>query len=1340
MPLQAPGAQQSTTPVLAPAFIPCDAPASTPTESHISSSSLPTASPANRISPALADNMSRYRKSDMAVHRLPTEIIQQILTAADPNTFASLSLLNSQWRRTSQQAHIYGLQLSRCYSFMACNKSFSTEKISNDDLPRLRRLFNLEVKRNLFDAYLRPSATEITLISNTISSASAPGGEGLQFSPSPQGHHILAYNSTRIYVIDVRGAQVEIVRELSIARRPVSTCVSDDGTLLAVLVTESQVVIYDLTQRPPKLKRSLILDHEPRTIALSPCGTVLAAAYDGGIEVSSLHPDAVSTDRRAVKCDTVDSLSFSFDGTQILGTTLNSTSPSTVVITAPYYDPGAACESNSALWTTSILFPNTSRDCSHSVLIQHTSHEEAAWTFTYDRNFETFRAVRIDDLRNGTTYFTGPLPQHQPHVSTKLMPCTLSASTYHGDLVSSGFSGKDVWLYGIPEDLEALPKPADVNESQSRSPGRNNSVVSNRSSPGPVSKIPQWKQLFDKQPNTFVTGFKVAELKGVSTVKFVEGHGSKNRLRERLVITARGVTTDIDEDDINFVDGGRITILDFDYGLHNGKSEAIEIELGTNKPEPLQEEVRDMATEVAIVRRRTNARNNGGARSSLLCAAANGTVSSHHIQAIPPLPVPSDASQTTNNDDDDDPLVPRCRLVSGASQPLSSDALAAEESPWESFDAPYSQQNPRSNHALRRAATAAAHRPLQPVARNITYRRADGRREHPHESDADNWVPPPPPYQKEDPGAVPNFLRQPYISPLPVPVMNRPQTSSGVSSSLSMVSSPSTSHIPTSPSVLTVSPISPQRSWTVAPLGSDRRNNHGRRISHIRTRSDSTIATSALNPQSLEAVASEGTFSAEGDLYDTSPRQSVEILSGSGPTNSQGAAEAVIAASSRLASISNTPVPSESRDRTPTVTASAVEPEASIATTQPKPILFPALLPTSTSTSTLAPTMLSTSMGAILSSEMQLPSMPQRPSTALPLTSTSAYPAGSSTFSPGGNDDYDPPATWFPSEPTTATGISASETSPSQSRDFENSPQRKPVSGRTWPKNDSENEINISPNRNASSQAASSSRAQQFNLNIDTSQFTIPRVPVASKSAGGPLRSASSIHPPPTLGGNASHGRSFSGSDIIGVSSGPSSGFAIFPDKPQLISTPTGVIGSYDVTTRSNFTPRPEMVIYAPVARRPQVKNRHGIPKATVERLERLADPTRPSTSSSESVHNLPLFPPLNAPGNSTPDASSSPRPRQLSSWMMVGTLQNTRTASIRRTRSHASRASRSAAKNVRDAKKNKKGWSASTTGARRRRKDRDPDDMSTSAWTDVPDWSGANGLDKDGKNKCVVM
>ncbi|UKZ77472.1 hypothetical protein TrVFT333_005193 [Trichoderma virens FT-333] len=786
---------------------------------------------------------------------LPDEIIEQILLATDPNGFASLMTLNRKWRDVSQRPHLYRYHLSRCPTYATSHASLPSA--DDENLPRLRRLFAREVKRNLFDSYVRPSVTIIKLVSKAISSSSCPGGEGMGFTTSPNGHHVLAYNSSRMYLINAQGSGIEMKREFKMLRRPVSACVSNDASLLAVLSTEMQVDIYDLKQSPPKRKQSMILDNNPRTIALSPCGTVLTAAYDGGIEVQSLTRGASSTERRAVKCDAVDALAFSFDGTQILGTTLHSSPPSTVVITAPYYDPGALAmdeseENLSAMWTTSILFPNSSRDCSHAVLLQDGSQEEAAWAFAYDRSFETFRAVRIDDLRNGTTYFTGPVPKTTSQA--KLLPCTLPSATYHGELVSACFHGSEVWIYGVPEDLTAVPEAASATDTASGLARRNSAQSHSSRSPSTrtqevaiptatTGRVPQWQILCDKLRNNFVAGHQTSELIGVSNVKWVSGFGD-TPLKERLIVTASGVAGPrlvTEDEDMDFVDGGRIALVDFGYAFTDGTKTEITIEVGTDDAEVLEEEQRDIETEVAIVRRRTVA------------------------QLSPISPV------STRSNEDDDPLVPRTLGRNpGVNRPTIQEPIDDDEflsiEEQEAMDAPYAHSSPRSGTTLRRAATvAAANRLLNPRTadgRPIEYRRADGRREHPHESDADNWEPPPPPYQAEDPGDTPAFLRgRAILAPASLPGQTR-----------QYLAMPPPQHPPASHSVPPQPPtlLIPPNLSSVPAHGASHLNDQG--LNHIRSASDSTVVSRLRVDDELHLPLSStsGPLDHE-DIYDVSP-------------------------------------------------------------------------------------------------------------------------------------------------------------------------------------------------------------------------------------------------------------------------------------------------------------------------------------------------------------------------------------------------------------------------------------------------------------------------------------
>ncbi|KAI9650486.1 hypothetical protein NHQ30_000502 [Ciborinia camelliae] len=701
---------------------------------------------------------SKIEKS--AFERLPEDIILQILLLTNANTFASLILLNSRWRAISQQAYLYSHHLTQCSSYSAAHNTIPALE-GEDSLPRLRGLFAQEVRRNLFEAYLRPQETVINLVSTSISSSSAPGGEACHFSISPSGVLVLAYNSSRIHIIDVTAPEVHIIRELKILRRPAATTITDDGSMLAVLSNDLQVNLYDLTVRPPKHTRSVSLDHTPRTIALSPTGQVLAAAYDSGVELTSLREIGRS---RAVKVYGVDSLTFSHDSDFLLGTTLQSRNPSTVVLTAPYYDPGSVSpeDSISALWTTSILFPNGSRDCSHAVLLPSPHDDDASWTFTYDRIFETFRAVRMDDLRNGKVHFVGP--NGEP-------PSSKAAANKSGDLAAVGYSRGSVWLWGIPENLDPTPAIVGSNSNTETAPGtplsqlgRRNSAPSlrsvNRSLDHSNTRIPQWQLLCDKSRNTFVEGCQITSLEGVSALSWVQ-EGTKQLHGERLVAVAPGVRRQciVDEDDsMSPVDGGRICILDFACGTNNGRKTTTTIEVGQrDDPEILEEEHRDLDTEVAIVRRRTVAQ-----RRSYRASIARSVTTTTRPEP-PPIPALHNLSDTSNI-----PLPPLPRQMSRLESTSDSAETASIDDDHEAFDDPYANTAPRSGTTLRRAATAAAvNRRLHPrsmIQEHIEYRRADGREEHPHESDADNWEPPPPPYQKDPVPPLPEHIQRSILA------------------------------------------------------------------------------------------------------------------------------------------------------------------------------------------------------------------------------------------------------------------------------------------------------------------------------------------------------------------------------------------------------------------------------------------------------------------------------------------------------------------------------------------------------------------------------------------------
>lgn len=716
------------------------------------------------------------------------EGLNSILYLTDPDAFASLVLLNRRWRAVSDTPQLYAHHLSRCPSFSLSNNPILAP-FQNDDLPRLRRRFAAEVKRNLFEAYLRPRRTTIKLISTSASSSAAfPGGEAFSFSFSPNGHHVLAISSSRIWLINLVTDIISVKREFKISRRPVSATILDDASILAVLSTDHQVNIYDLGHSKVKHVRSVPLDNPPRTITLSPGASVLAAAYDGGIEVYSLASMALPTDRRAVKCDAVDSLAFSNDGTMLLGTTQNSSDPNTVIISAPYYTAdgqGASTEDIlSQMWTTQILFPSSSRDCSHATLLPHHIEGQANWTFTHDRVFETFRAVRIDDLRNGTTYFTGPKWTGR---AGRLLPCTLPAANERGELIAAGFSGNELWLYGIPEAQDSNVHRAQFTGSNTGrviGPSDADAPAIGPGAPTPPlplwtqaeqterARLPQWQVLVDKYRNLFVKGRHVAAMEGLSAMVWVARKGQEENgfSGERLVALAPGGVSTSPEDGSEEpmpVDGGRILILDFERGTRHGESRTITIELGDREPETLEEESRDLETEVAIFRRRTVAMGRGGLAGSP--STRTSTESTQRWLRQNRLTVPGIAPGDQGVQYPKSPVMQSMSNPDTQSTAATSEDILSIEQVQEALDGPYSHNTPRSRLTLYRASTAAATSRRQysqstNSSGRAEYRRADGRREIPHESDADNWVPPPPPYTRDPEHPLPQHLQMTLLS------------------------------------------------------------------------------------------------------------------------------------------------------------------------------------------------------------------------------------------------------------------------------------------------------------------------------------------------------------------------------------------------------------------------------------------------------------------------------------------------------------------------------------------------------------------------------------------------
>lgn len=643
-------------------------------------------------------------------------------------------MLNRGWHRECSKVELYAHHLSRCPSFALTNNVI-TGPFRRNDLLRLKTKFATEVRRNLFEAYLRPRKTLVNLISVSASSSTAfPVGEAFRFAFSPNGQTVLALTSSRIYVLDLTSEPIRVLRELKTTRRALAASITDDGSLLAVLSSKHQVNIYGLAPNRIQHLQVIVLDNPPRTIALAHEGTVLSTAYDTGIEVFSLAANALSTDRRAVRCEAVDCLDFSGDGSMLIGSSRSPDDPNAVVISAPYYaenDPDISPrELHSRQWTTQILFPNNSATCSHTALIPNHSEGDAAWLFAFDHMLTTFRAVRTDDTRTGVAYFLSPpLPRRFSGLS---FPSTPPAVSGCGDLVVAGFQNVGVALYGIPQRLDVSPDMGSVVERQE---ARMHGPMALTTATGNIEPLMAYSPSIsgssdsieddplasrvDWRASLFVKSKPLKTITGVTALKWVE-RGENREVAfpgRRLVAAAPGGVNTIAEElgvENMPVDGGRLEIFDFDYSPAAPRHQEITIEVGNDEAEQLPEHQGNLEIEIAMERRRTV--RDSGNRGNL----------GRSVTSITP-PGATHPGQPTRKISSSQPSSPGDRFPS-----------------FQDIASQYSSAQPRSQDALQRSRTAAgintARYPPRPPLRS--QQDPDlGRRES-----NDSWTTPPPPY------------------------------------------------------------------------------------------------------------------------------------------------------------------------------------------------------------------------------------------------------------------------------------------------------------------------------------------------------------------------------------------------------------------------------------------------------------------------------------------------------------------------------------------------------------------------------------------------------------------
>jgi hypothetical protein len=651
-----------------------------------------------------------------------------------------LSLLNQKWKHASDSAALYAYHLSRCPSFSWTHgaKSTPTEAEGLDDL---KRQFVKQVRQNAFDVFLRPHQTLVRLISSSMSSSTAfPQGEVFRFSFSANGHMVLCISSSRIVILDVANDPVSVKHELKTRRRPLGATIRDDGSLIAVLSSTHRVHIYELSGDEAKHIQVIALNDAPRDITFSPTGSVLALAFDDSIEVYAVGEEALPTDRRAVRCLRVDALSFSPEGSMLLGSSTESLRNGIVNITAPFYtETGTDAspeELHMRMWTTQILFPETTPGFSHACLLD--GHEEAddTWVVGYDDQLAAFRVLKLNNASEGIVYFASPFLTDE---SREMRPSMRPATDYAGELIALGFQESELWIYGVPGRLDLAPITSPTSGSQVQITGTRIGGGHHCGDRPPRDNLAQLQKIV-QQPKILVRGRRITDMHGITSahwVRTIDPALDARRNRRRLVAVAPGgVRPQLFGEEGIPVDGGRILLLDFERSTMNGETNELDIEVGEKEPKILMEPASSLDTEVELERRRTRLHRGDTATISGLGHRSSATT--RESRALP--------SHFRRNS------------VASPTSPTGT-------SSGDLLDLPYDNTQPRSSDVLHRAATAAASTRGRYDPR---YRNVPNRRQTPHESDSDNWVPPPPPYKRETEETLPDDLQRTLLPRAPV--------------------------------------------------------------------------------------------------------------------------------------------------------------------------------------------------------------------------------------------------------------------------------------------------------------------------------------------------------------------------------------------------------------------------------------------------------------------------------------------------------------------------------------------------------------------------------------------
>lgn len=558
---------------------------------------------------------------------------------------------------------------------------------------------------------------------------------------------VAVYSTKNIWLVQADKLPRTFIRTLELRRKPIAVDILDDGTRLAVLSNPHKVDLYRLQDgENTTLERmkSVILTVDANTIALSPDGMVLATGYQFGIELISLAEKASEHDRRSVNCDPMDHLAFSDDGRTLLATTSAKLPRSTTLFTVhgafdgPFTEDGELIPQECHVaWTRQILFPEKAVTAKQALLLPDTITGQVNELFAFDAEEDSWGIYDLAGVQFVET--KEPPPEVGRFMRAESLEDALPAVSPSAEHVAVAVKQQDansIWLYRLPDAYES--NAAVYRDLRQHSDHHT-----------PVA------------PCAYISLQRPEDTSSqdISAMRWLSPPSNEPSSTERLLAVGNVVWNTTPDTPIMPGETAKTTgiliMMDFDFSQgpdacgRPDNTKRIEIDLDEALPgEKLPEDDIDFEREVELVRTRTVAQKRGEAARA---AARNSLLRSSSTTS------PASAS--------------RNRVPS----PLATSARHEEASP--AFEEPYSHGQPRSQMSLNRAATVAAAAPanrrhLRALPNQpLEYRRADGLREIPHESDADNWVPPPPPYTESadppGPGAMSISLSHPMGVSLP---------------------------------------------------------------------------------------------------------------------------------------------------------------------------------------------------------------------------------------------------------------------------------------------------------------------------------------------------------------------------------------------------------------------------------------------------------------------------------------------------------------------------------------------------------------------------------------------